>query len=129
MASVRDKGLAKLQEVYGGQLPTPPPEGQDEFYDYMLETLFGRLWLDEALSIRDRRLALLGAIAAQGEEMTFKIQARASMMNGELSAEQLEKLVLFLTQYVGYPKMSKLRMALMEVTTEMAKEQTEQEEG
>ncbi len=119
MGSLRDKGVEKLRAVYGGQLPTPPAEGEDEFYDYMLETLFGQLWSDPALSVRDRRLALLGVIAAQGEEMTFKIQARAAMLNGELSAEQLEKLVLFLTQYVGYPKMAKLRMALLEVIGEL----------
>ena len=39
--------------------------------------------------------------------------ARSAMKRGELSYEQLEDLVLFMTQYVGYPKASKLRLQLM----------------
>ena len=114
--SDRDKGIEMFNTVYCGDLPQPPAPGQDEFFDYMLETLFGRLWADTAtLSIRDRRLLLLGAIAAQGEEMTFTIQARSALKNAELSAEQLKSAVLFLTQYIGYPRASKMRMALQGV--------------
>jgi 4-carboxymuconolactone decarboxylase len=114
--SDRDKGIEMFNTVYCGDLPQPPAAGQDEFFDYMLETLFGRLWADTAtLPIRDRRLLLLGAIAAQGEEMTFTIQARSALKNGELSAEQLKSVVLFLTQYIGYPRAAKMRMALQGV--------------
>ncbi len=109
----RDRGIARYHEVYCNQLPDPPAEGQDRFFDFMLGSLFGELWDNDTLSIRDRRLLLLGAITAQGEEGTFAIQAESAYKRGELSIEQLEEVVLFLTQYVGYPRASKLRLTLL----------------
>lgn len=111
--SLRDKGIEMFNTVYCGDLPQPPPEGQDKFFDFMLEGVFGKLWADSTLSMRDRRLVLLGAIAAQGEDMTWTIQARSAMKRGELNQKELEEIVIFLTQYVGYPRASKMRMALM----------------
>jgi 4-carboxymuconolactone decarboxylase len=105
-------------EVYCGDLPQPPPEGTSVFVDYMLETLFGTLWADSALTIRDRRLLLLGAIAAQGDEMTLTIQARSALKRGELDKKQLEAISVFLTQYVGYPRGSKLHRIFGELTRE-----------
>ncbi len=125
----RDKGIELFSEVYCGDLPQPPAEGEDRFFDFMLNSLFGELWANtDTLSIRDRRLLLLGAIAAQGEDMTFTIQARSAYKRGELDEQQLEEAVLFLTQYVGYPRASKMRMALMGMLAEM-KKQAEREEG
>jgi 4-carboxymuconolactone decarboxylase len=112
-SSQRDKGIGMFNTVYCGDLPQPPEPGKDKFFDYMLDTLFGQLWADETLPIRDRRLLLLGAIAAQGEDMTFTIQARSALKRGELTRAQLEEVVLFLTQYIGYPRASKMRLALM----------------
>lgn len=106
----RQLGLQTLQKVYGSQLPpgsiTPP--GESRFIDYMLETIFSELWSNETLSFRDRRLLLLGLIAAQGEEDVFAIQAAAALDNGELSEEQLREIVVFLAPYAGYPKVSRL---------------------
>lgn len=111
--SKRDQGIARYHEVYCNQLPEPPAAGEDRFFDFMLGSLFGELWNNDTLTIRDRRLLLLGAIAAQGEEMTFSIQAESAYRRGELNPEQLEEAVLFLTQYVGYPRASKLRLTLL----------------
>lgn len=111
--SKREKGIEMFNTVYCGDLPEPPAEGEDKFFDHMLESLFGELWADSSLDISQRRLILLGAIIAQGEEMTFIIQARSAMKRGELSYAQLEEIMRFMTQYVGYPKASRLRIALM----------------
>ncbi len=111
--SKREKGIDMFNTVYCGDLPQPPAEGEDRFFDHMLETLFGELWANSSLAIEQRRLLLLGAIIAQGEEMTFSIQARSAMKRGELTYEQLEEIILFMTQYVGYPKASRLRLALL----------------
>lgn len=111
--SKRERGIAKYHEVYCNQLPDPPAEGEDRFFDYMLNSLFGELWSNATLSIRDRRLLLLGAITAQGEDFTFTIQAESAFKRGELNEAELEEAVLFLTQYVGYPRGSKMRLALM----------------
>jgi len=118
---LRDKGIELFNTVYCGDLPQPPAAGEDKWFDYMLESLFAQRWGDDTLTIRERRLVLLGAILAQGEEMTFVIQARSAMKRDELSFAQLEEIVLFMTQYVGYPRASKLRLALLGLKKEFDK--------
>lgn len=103
-----EKGVELFNEVYCGKVPLPAGQGQSPFLDYMLENLFGTLWADETLSIRDRRLLLIGAITAQGEASTLTIQLRSALLRGELTPAQLDALAVFLTQYVGYPKGSQL---------------------
>ena len=99
----RRRGAEKIAEVYAGDIPIPPA-GASAFADIMLEQLFAEIWTREALSMRDRRLLLLGAIAAQGEQNTFGIQSRAALKNGELTADQLREVLVFLVHYVGYPR-------------------------
>ena len=122
--SLRDKGIEMFNTVYCGDLPQPPPPGQDKFFDLMLEGGFGKLWADSTLSMRDRRLVLLGAIAAQGEDMTWTIQARSAMTRGELNQQELEEIIIFLTQYVGYPRASKMRMALIGLLAQQAQQKS-----
>jgi len=97
------RGAAKIKDVYAGDVVTPP-KGAMAFSDIMIEQLFGEVWTRDVLSMRDRRLLLLGAIAALGEPMTFGIQSKAALKNEELDAEQLRECLIFLTQYVGYPR-------------------------
>ena len=103
----RERGVKMFGEVYAGDVQLPPG-GANPFIDHMLETLFGALWADETLSIRDRRLLLIGAITALGDATTLEIQLRAALKRGELDRDQLDALVTFLTQYVGYPRGSQL---------------------
>lgn len=100
-------GAEKIREVYAGDVVVPP-QGSYAFTDIMLETLFAEVWTRDILSMRDKRIMLLGMIAAQGEGMTFKIQTKAGVKNGELSAEDIRELHLFIAQYCGYPKAASL---------------------
>ena len=102
-ADRRKRGAEMLSKVYAGDVVVPP-EGQNAFADLMLEQVFAEVWTRPALSIRDRRLLIMGAIAALGESMTWKIQVKAAIKNGELTPEQAREAHLQLTQYVGYPR-------------------------
>lgn len=117
----RSKGEAKFSEVYGSDLGALPAAGASPFIDYMLETLFGVLWQDPALSIRERRLLVIGVLAAQGEDATLAIQLRCALHRGELTLEQLQPLATFLTQYVGYPRGSRLLRVCNEVAAAQAR--------
>ncbi|TDI27750.1 MAG: carboxymuconolactone decarboxylase family protein [Acidobacteria bacterium] len=99
----RKRGEATIKDVYAGDVVVPP-EGAMPFADIMLETLFAEVWTREVLSMRDRRLLLLGAIAALGEQTTFGIQAKAAIKKQELTPEQLREVAVFLVHYVGYPR-------------------------
>jgi 4-carboxymuconolactone decarboxylase len=98
----RKRGVEMLEEVYAGDV-TAPPEG-NVFTDVMLEQVFAEVWSRDVLSIRDRRLLLLGIIAEKGEPMTFGIQVKAALKRGELTAAEVRELLLMIAQYAGYPR-------------------------
>lgn len=108
----RKRGEEMFDQVYGGTVPLPPPDQRDDFLQVMLDQLFAETWSRGTLSVRDRRLMLLGVIAAQGEAELFGLQTRAALLRGELDAQQVQELLIMLTQYVGYPRASKLRPAV-----------------
>lgn len=103
----RKRGEAMIKKVYAGDVVVPP-EGTNAFSDVMLEQLFAEVWTREALPVRDRRLLLLGVIAALGEKDTWKIQVRAALKNGELTEEQVHEITIMLAQYAGYPRVAGL---------------------
>jgi len=97
------RGAEMIKKVYAGDVIVPP-KGAMAFTDLMLESLFAEVWTREALSMRDRRLILLGVIGALGEKDTFGIQCKAALKNGELDAEQLREVLITLANYAGYPR-------------------------
>jgi 4-carboxymuconolactone decarboxylase len=119
-AARRARGAEMLTKVYAGDVVVPP-EGASAFADLMLEQVFAEVWTRPALSIRDRRMLIMGAIAALGESMTWKIQVRAAVKNGELTAEQAREALLQLVQYVGYPRAAGLLGPTEEAIRDAAK--------
>ena len=118
-SSRRERGLARFNEVYCGDVPAPP-EGAMPFFDLMLEQLFGEVWTREDLSIRDRRLVTMGVIAALGERETFGIQVRSALKNGELTPAQVREIVIHLAHYVGYPRVAGLVPEVEKILGEQA---------
>ncbi|MEH6584701.1 MAG: carboxymuconolactone decarboxylase family protein [Halioglobus sp.] len=116
----RQRGLDIHKEIYAGDVVVPP-EGYP-FTDIMLETLFAEIWTRDILSMRDKRILLLGVIAAQGQGTTFKIQAKAGIKNGELTPEDIRELHLFITQYCGYPTATSLVQPMEEGIAEAKKD-------
>ncbi len=109
----RERGAQMLKKVYAGDVPVPP-QGASAFADLMLEQVFAEVWTREALPIRDRRLLVMGVIAALGEADTWKIQVRSALKNGELTAEQVREALIQLAQYAGYPRTAGLIRATEE---------------
>jgi 4-carboxymuconolactone decarboxylase len=99
----RRRGAEMMTRVYAGDVKAPPA-GQSAFVDLMLEQLFAEVWTREELSMRDRRLVLLGIIAALGEKDTFQIQVRAALKNGELTPAQVRETLILIANYAGYPR-------------------------
>jgi 4-carboxymuconolactone decarboxylase len=117
----RALGEETIKDVYAGDVVVPP-EGY-AFTDIMLKQLFAELWTRDTLSMRDKRILLMGMIAAQGETMTFKIQTKAALKNGELSPEEVRELHLFIAQYCGYPRAAGMLGPMEEAIAEFEKEQ------
>lgn len=108
-SEVRQQGLKTMSEVYGFDLPNL--QG-DPFYEVTVDHLFADIWNRPGLTMRDRRLLLLGAIAAQGNAEIAEIQVGAALRNGELDADQLREIAVFLAHYIGWPSATKLDGAI-----------------
>ena len=115
----RKRGLKMFEEVYGGVVPVPPEEYRGAFFWQTIDQLFAETWARPNMSIRDRRLVALGAVAAMGETEMFEIQLRAAIAKGELTEAQVEDLVLFLPAYVSYPRTSKILAISQKIFAEM----------
>jgi 4-carboxymuconolactone decarboxylase len=106
-----EQGKAKMAEVYAwGEVPEVP----GDFFAVTVDHLFGEIWSREGLTMRDRRMLLLGVIAAVGEWTVLPIQLDAIMSNDEMTAEELREVVVFLTHYVGWPRGSSLNRIVEE---------------
>ena len=117
----RQRGAEMMKKVYAGDVAIPP-EGASAFADVMLEQLFAEVWTRAALPVRDRRLLIMGVIAGMGESMTWAIQAKAALKNGELTPEQLREALIHLAQYAGYPRAAGLLGVTEKAIAEFEKE-------
>ncbi|GAB2964678.1 carboxymuconolactone decarboxylase family protein [Amycolatopsis acidiphila] len=95
-------GLKTMDEVYGPGFTDSLPAERSPMLEKTVDHLFGEIWSRPGLSVRDRRLLVLGATAALGRADLIEIQVRGALHNGELSAEQLREAVLHLQYYVGW---------------------------
>ncbi|AYA25174.1 4-carboxymuconolactone decarboxylase [Rhodococcus rhodochrous] len=104
----RRRGLEMMSKVYGWEMQ----DGPGEHFAVTADHLFANIWTRPGLSIRDRRLLLLGALTAQGAPDIAEIQIEAALKNDELDEQQLREIALFLCHYVGWPLGSKLDNAV-----------------
>lgn len=100
----RRRGLEMMSKVYGWEMQ----DGPGEHFAVTADHLFANIWTRPGLSIRDRRLLLLGALTAQGAPDIAEIQIEAALKNDELDEQQLREIALFLCHYVGWPLGTKL---------------------
>jgi 4-carboxymuconolactone decarboxylase len=64
----------------------------------------GDIWQRPGLSIRDRRLLVLGVTAMLNDETLIKVIVGGALQNGELNDEQLDEIILHLSFYIGWGK-------------------------
>jgi 4-carboxymuconolactone decarboxylase len=102
-----ERGAAMIQEVYAGDI-ADLPKGTMAFHDVMLESVFAKVWPRDVLSLRDRRLLIMGVIAAQGKGEVWGVHAKAALKKGEVSPEELRETLIILAPYAGFPNAASL---------------------
>jgi len=101
---LRKKGLEKMNEVYGWEMPDMP----GDYFALTADHLFGTIWSRPGLSMREKRMMTLTCVTALGISDLAEIQVNAALHNGELTVEELKEMAIFLTHYLGFPLGSKL---------------------
>jgi 4-carboxymuconolactone decarboxylase len=102
MSETTELGLKTMDAIYGPGFSKTMPEVSNPMLQDTIDHLFGEIWSRPGLSIRDRRLLVMGATAALGRSDLIEIQARGALINGELSPRELREAVLQLHYYVGW---------------------------
>jgi 4-carboxymuconolactone decarboxylase len=101
----RERGREWMRTVYGWDVSTVA----GDFTELTVDHLFGDIWAREGLSVRDRRLLLLGLLTgAGGLDDVIGLQLDSALAQGDLGPEHLREIVIFLTHYAGWPKGAKL---------------------
>ena len=95
-------GLAVVEQVYGAG-SSALMQGQDgnPFVSETVSHLFGEIWSRPGLSMRDKRLLVIGATAMLGRSDLVAIQVAGAIVNGELTDEQLAEIPLLMLFYAG----------------------------
>jgi 4-carboxymuconolactone decarboxylase len=104
MDELRKKGLEKMNEVYGWEMPDMP----GDYFALTADHLFGTIWTRPGLSMREKRMMTLTCVTALGISELAEIQVNAALHNDELTVEELKEMAIFLTHYLGFPLGSKL---------------------
>jgi len=114
----RSIGLAKMGEVYGWDVG----DGPGDFFGMTVEHLFAEVWTREGLSIRDRRLLLVGMLVGSGLDDVVELQLDAALRCGDLDIDELREIVIFLTHYAGWPWGAKLNSMVEKLAARQAKQ-------
>jgi len=95
-------GMGMVEKVYGpGSSDLMKGLDASPFVNETVSRLFGEIWSRPGLSMRDKRLLVLGATATMGRPDLVEIQIRGALINEELTPEQLEEISLLMLFYVG----------------------------
>jgi len=93
----RQRGLDKMGEVYGFDFQ----DGPGDFFGYTADHLFADIWSRPGLDT-----------AGRDQDDVNSIQLEAAYTRGELDAEALREIVVFLAHYAGWPVAAKLNMVV-----------------
>ncbi len=123
-----ETGAEMLADVYQGMVAVVPP-GSMDFSDIMTRDLFGGIWTREQLSVGQRRLIVMGVVAAIGGPNTWRLQCKSALKRGELTEEQIREVLIQATPYVGYPRAAELVGVTEQLINECRQEAAEAAEA
>jgi 4-carboxymuconolactone decarboxylase len=86
-----DKSVAQMTELTA------------EFQDLLTRYAWGEIWTRPGLDVRTRRILVIGTLVALGRFDEFRMHARAALVEGAFSLDDLKEIVLQQAIYCGIP--------------------------
>jgi len=106
MSELFDKGMQVRREMWGPELAELAVKNASEFakpfHDIMTRYCFGETWNRPAMGRRDRSIATLSMLIAQGKELEIKMHVKGGLANG-LTVDEIREIVLHAMIYCGVP--------------------------
>lgn len=118
VSEARRRGVEMMKAVYGWDVG---PHVEGEFVELTMDHLFGTVWAEGSLSVRERRLVLLGLLVGSGLDDVLGLQIDCALSIGEVTPDELRELVVFLAHYAGWPRAAKLNQQVEELIARHAK--------
>jgi len=106
-----ERGKEMMTRVYGKSFIQSTTVNLP-FINETVNHLFADIWSRPELSIRDRRLLVIGATAALGRADLLQVQLTGALKNKEMTIEQLQEVVLQLAYYVGWGNATAVQQAV-----------------
>jgi 3-hydroxyisobutyrate dehydrogenase-like beta-hydroxyacid dehydrogenase len=106
----RERGKEMMVRVYGREVSQAATTGLP-FIEETINHLFAGIWSRPGLSIRDRRLLVMGVTATLGRADLMQVQMEGALANKELTVEQLQEVILHLAYYVGWGNATAVQQA------------------
>ncbi|MFG1943041.1 carboxymuconolactone decarboxylase family protein [Nonomuraea sp. NPDC048826] len=88
--------------------PAGPAMETVDSFGMTAERAFADLWSRETLTLRERRLLLLGLLVGQGLDDQVAQNLDAALRTGDLDETELREIVVFLTHYAGWARGTRL---------------------
>ncbi|MEY2418483.1 MAG: 4-carboxymuconolactone decarboxylase [Actinomycetota bacterium] len=85
-----------------GGTPRPSAKLAPDFFAWVAETAFGKIWSREALPVRDRSLITVAMLAALGKSTELRAHL-AGARNLGISQEELVEVLMQVAVYAGVP--------------------------
>jgi len=117
----RDAGLTVRRQVLGNAHVDRAVERTTaltaEFQDLITRYAWGEIWMRPGLDQRTRRILVLGTLVALGRFEEFRMHARAALVEGGFTADDLKEIVLQQAIYCGVPAANTALAVLEEVVS------------
>ena len=91
-----------------------------EFQDLITRYAWGEIWTRPGLDIRTRRTLVIGTLLALSRWDEFRMHARAALVEGGFSPDDLKEIVLQQAIYCGVPAANTAFHMLDELAKELA---------
>ncbi len=106
MSDLFEQGMQVRREMFGPELAeravATASDFAKPFHDIMTRYCFGETWNRPAMGRRDRSIATLSMLIAQGKELEIKMHVKGGLANG-LTVDEIREIVLHAMIYCGVP--------------------------
>lgn len=98
-----EKGLDIMNRMNGNTRDERSGMENDALRTLLCEMGYGKVYSREGLSMRDRAVVTVSALAAMGIEKQLRIHI-GNALNSGVTAEELEEIFIHLVLYCGFPR-------------------------
>jgi 4-carboxymuconolactone decarboxylase len=115
-----DRGREVFKRIHGDVIPQPNRE-MGAFSEISVRNIYNDVWGREVMSVRDRRLLVMGALAAMSLTEPLEIHLRSALELKELTQEELDEISIALSPYIGAPRAAYVLKIVKKIKSKISK--------